>query len=386
MDHDTLVAGEDWEIVRRVLPDGWESKARELGALRRGREFRDAATLLRVLFMHLAAGCSLRETAVRAAQGGLVKVSDVALLKRLRSCGEWFRWMSEELMRQWIKPSAAQALLDQGMRIRVVDGSSVSEPGATGSSWRLHYSAQLPSLACDEVHVTEPTIGESLRHFTVSAGDLLIADRGFANRAGIRHVWRHGGAVIVRMNLTNLPLLDAKGKTFDILRHLRTLQGVRVGDWPAWIGAEQGASPIAGRICAIRKSKAATVKARARAESESRRQGHQVQPQTLEAAGYIFVFTTLEARASAQAVLEMYRGRWQVELAFKRLKSLLALGHLKKVDPQGAKAWLQGKLLVAILIEALIGVAERFFPWGYPIEPAGQALPVAGNLIHAASV
>jgi hypothetical protein len=80
----------------------------------------------------------------------------------------------------------------------------------------------------------------------------------------------------------------------------------------------------------------------------------------------------------------MYRGRWQVELAFKRLKSLLGLGHLKKVDPQGAKAWLQGKLLVAILIEALISLAERFFPWGYPIEPDPPSLPLAGDFTPVA--
>ena len=62
------------------------------------------------------------------------------------------------------------------------------------------------------------------------------------------------------------------------------------------------------------------------------------------------------------------------------------MGHLKKVDPQGAKAWLQGKLLVAILIEALISLAERFFPWGYPLAPPAHALPVAGDFAHAAPV
>ncbi len=36
-------------------------------------------------------------------------------------------------------------------------------------------------------------------------------------------------------------------------------------------------------------------------------------------------------------------GCWQIEWAFKRLKLLLQMEHLKKTDPQGAKAWLQGK-------------------------------------------
>lgn len=385
---DIRAAGaDDWEIVMRVLPVGWQDKARELGALRRCREFRDAATLLRVLLIHLADGCSLRETAVRAAEGQLVTVSDVALLKRLRVSGEWFRWMGEELIRRWVTPRPVQPLLDAGLRIRVVDGSTVSEPGATGSTWRLHYATRLPSLACEEVHVTEIAVGESLRRFAVAAGDLLIADRGFANRTGVRHVHRHGGAVIVRLNLTNLPLADAEGRPFPLLRQLRTLRAARVGDWAAAAAEEKkGLHPIAGRVCAIKKSKPAAQRARDKAERESRRQGHHVRPETLEAAGYVFVFTTLGAHVPARAILEIYRGRWQVELAFKRLKSLLALGHLKKVDPQGAKAWLQGKLLVAILIESLIALAERFSPWGYPIEPESPSLPVAGDLAHAAPV
>jgi hypothetical protein len=365
---------DDWEVVQRLLPRGWQAKARELGALRRTREFPDAQTLLRVMFIHLGEGCSLRETAVRAAEGGLVSVSAVALFKRLRVCGEWFRWMANELMGQWVSPAGAR-LWETGLRVRVVDGTHVSEPGATGSSWRVHYSALLPSLHCDEVLVTEPSVGESLCRFRVRAGDLLIADRGYAQRAGVRHVVTHGGAVLVRINLTNLPLVQPNGRPFALLRRLRTLSCARLGDWPALVADEHGLIP--GRVCAIKKSRAATQRARDKAQREAHHQGHQIRPETLEAAGYTFVFTTLDQRFRAATVLEMYRGRWQVELAFKRLKSLLALGHLKKVDPDGAKAWLQGKLLVATLIEAMIGAAERFSPWGYPIEPLPSALPVA---------
>ncbi|MCA3219628.1 MAG: hypothetical protein ING59_13920, partial [Burkholderiales bacterium] len=68
---------EDWRLVQELLPQGWEAKARELGALRRGRGIVDAATLLRVMLIHLAQGCGLRETAVRAREGGLASVGDV---------------------------------------------------------------------------------------------------------------------------------------------------------------------------------------------------------------------------------------------------------------------------------------------------------------------
>jgi hypothetical protein len=382
MNHEKLTGGrEDWDVIQRLLPGGWQAKAKEVGALRRCRGFPDAPTLLRVLLIHLADGCSLRETAVRASQGGLASVSDVALLKRLKACGEWFRWIAGGLMHQWGVPPP-QLLCGNEVRIRIIDGSLISEPGATGSTWRLHYSIGMPSLQCDEVYVTEPAIGESFRRFTVRPGDLFLGDRGFAQRAGVRHVTDGGGAVIVRLNLTNLPLVDAQGRPFALLRKLRTVPATRVGDWPAAMVDAAGVVP--GRVCAVKKSRAAAARARAKAARASRQQGHVVRPDTLEAAGYIFVFTTLEARVSASAVLELYRGRWQIELAFKRLKSILGVGHLKKTDPDGARAWLQGKLMVAFLIEALISVGERFFPWGYPLDAPQPPLSLAGKLAHAA--
>lgn len=74
--------GQDWGVVMQMLPAQWEAKASELGAVRRLRGFDSVATVLRVLLIHLADGCSLRETAVRASAGGLAAVSDVALLKQ----------------------------------------------------------------------------------------------------------------------------------------------------------------------------------------------------------------------------------------------------------------------------------------------------------------
>ena len=136
-----------------------------------------------------------------------------------------------------------------------------------------------------------------------------------------------------------------------------------------------------GRICAIRKSRSAAARARQLTQQKNSKKGHLVQDSTLEAAAYIFVFTTLATQqCAAEAVLELYRCRWQVELAFKRLKSILATGHLKKTDPIGAKAWLQGKLLAAVVIEALIAAGERFSPWGYPLLNFPSTLPVARDL------
>ena len=374
--------GEDWDVVKALLPAQWEAKAVELGALRRLRGFESVEALLRVLLIHLADGCSLRETAVRARAGGLAEVSDVALLKRLRGCGPWFEWMGQALAQRMAQPMTPEGPFAE-RRIRLIDGSSVCEPGATGSTWRLHYALNLQTLSCDEVHVTEADEGESLTRFAVRAGDVLMADRGFANRRGLRYVVGHGADVVVRMNLTALPVQDAQGERLVLLPLLRTLAIGQAADWPAWAQDAQGT--IAVRVCAYKKTLAQTLAAQAAIHTEATRKHRQVKPETLEAAGYVIVLTTLKS-PDAAAILELYRRRWQIELAFKRLKSLLQLGHLKKFDPPGARAWLQGKLLVACLIETLLLTAERFSPWGYVKDAGGvsaSALPVAGVHAHA---
>ena len=44
-----------------------------------------------------------------------------------------------------------------------------------------------------------------------------------------------------------------------------------------------------------------------------------------------------------------------------------------------ARSWIQGKLLVAFLVEVLLRTGDAFFPWGYPLRegPAPEPLPVA---------
>lgn len=366
----TLTVDSDFPYLLTLLPDGWQEQARVLGALRRRREIPDAETLLRLLLIHLAEGASLRQTAVLAAESGIASVSDVAIKDRLRQSGEWFSWMNRALMQSWATEPVEHVFGTQH-RVRLVDATSITEPGPTGSSWRVNYAVELPSLLCDEFVITRPKgveQGESFLRFTIAPGDLLVGDRAYGMYPGIAHVVSHDAAVLVRFGWNLLTLFQATGQPFDLFAHLRRLRGTQVGDWDVEIG-HNAATKIRGRVCALRKTRQAAAAAQKKARVAARKKGHAVKPETLEAAKYIFVFTTLPAEElPAVQALEMYRGRWQIELVFKRLKSLLGIGHLRKVDQEAARSWVQGKLFVALLIERLRTYAESFSPWGYPLD------------------
>ena len=373
---DGLIDGEDFEYVVKLLPEGWQAKARELGALRRCRKVESAEVLLRVLLIHLAEGCSLRETALRAARGGLVQLSDVAIMDRLRLSGSWFRWMNLGLVQRWIEREPRR-IYGTKRRINLVDATRIQEPGPTGSSWVLHYCIELVSLACRQWVLTDwQGNGESFWRFDPQAEELYIADRAYGTRAGIAVFRQAGAEVLVRFALDNLPLLQPSSpKRFNLLARLRRLKATQMGDWP--VALEYEGQRFSGRVCAIKRSRQAAQETLRRFLLTTKRKGQQPKASTLEALRYVFVFTSLSpAELSPTQALELYRGRWQIELVFKRLKSILQLGHLRKIDPDSTRSWIEGKLFVALLLESLLRQAESFFPWGFPLD-SSPPLPLA---------
>jgi hypothetical protein len=357
-----MLGDENWGVIESLLPEGWQMEVKKRGAYTRKRAFAGPAELLRTLLIHVAEGCSFRVTATIAEESGLANVTDVALNKRLRRAGDWLRWMAAGVIDKWLRSESPN--IDTPLRVKLADATTVQEPGSKGTSWRIHYSLELSSLHCDEVKITDPKGAESFSQFTVRPGDVWMGDRGYAKRSGIYHVVSQGGDVVVRVGVNSMVLHSEDDDRFDLLKQLRRLRHQQAGDWPVMV--TYNGYQIMGRICAMRKSEAAARLAQKKILQNNKKKGRKTKPETLEAAQYISVFTTLDKSIPAETILMIYRIRWQVELAFKRLKSLLGMGRLHNKNPESAKAWLYGKLLTACLIEALEAAATRFFPWGYP--------------------
>ena len=355
---------EDWAVVRQVLPEGWQQAARRLGAFGRVRQVKSPEVLLRVLLVHLAEGCSLQETATRVRELGWVdRLTPQAVALRLQSSEQWLRWMAEKL---WTDRAPQPTW--QKYRVRAVDATVVRESGRTGSQWRVHYALGLRDLQCDFFELTDVHGGETLRRVPVQRGDLLLGDRVYGAPPGIAQVTRSGGAVLVRVSLQILPLFDRKGQRMKLRDRLKRLRIGDVCEMPAYVHGPRN-ERIAGRLIALRRSRHST-----RAVLKRLKRKHQKNMTTpskiaLETARYLLLWTSVPAaHFRAPELLEMYRLRWQIELAFKRVKSIMGLGQLPKHADPSSRAWLHGKLVVALLIEKLIHAAESFSPWGYDFE------------------
>jgi hypothetical protein len=260
---------------------------------------------------------------------------------------------------------------------RLAQGPIVQEPGSTGTDWRLHYSIRLPELICDHYEVTDQSGGERLGRFTFHPDELVLADRGYSHWAGAAQVLDSRAALLLRWHPTIFPVQSPGGRPFDLLEHLRSLPKHRAGEWKVMFRYAGKAYYL--RLCAIRKNRAAAERSRRKTLRKARDKGQGVRAETLELAEYVLVLTSLPTSFTTSQVLQLYRCRWQVELAFKRLKSLLGVGHVPKSDDHSARAWMQAKLLTALLLERLLLEAKIFSPWGYELrDPEPVATRIGG--------
>lgn len=247
-----------------------------------------------------------------------------------------------------------------------VDATTVCEAGKTGSQWRVHWCVNLSSLQCEFFELTDVHGGEKLARYPVGRGDLILGDRGYSNPAGIDYVRQRGGDVLVRVNPMSLPLFDRRdGRRRNILRLTR---GMGVGDvraWPAWVKGSEDRWH-GGRLVAVRRSVEATRRELRKMKENAKTSDGPPGPLARAFARYVLVWTNLPAtEMGKRQVLRHFRYRWQLELVFKRAKSIMGLGQLPKRSDASSRAWLNGKLLVAMLVDKLWRHAESFSPWGY---------------------
>ena len=177
----------------------------------------------------------------------------------------------------------------------------------------------------------------------------------------------------MRVNHKALPLFDFSGKPLPLAKRMRTLEVGQCREWSALV--RHGKCEYRGRLAAVKRSRWSACLERRALRKRAAKKQKRLSRTAVFLAGYFYVWTDVPAEVlDAMTVLSWYRCRWQIELCFKRMKSILGLGELPKKREDSCRAWLHGKLLVALLLERLLDEAELFSPWGYELVPAAQSL------------
>jgi hypothetical protein len=348
----------DWKHIVGQLggATSLEASARRTRALVRARAIGNAVDLLRMILAYCFGEGGLRSTAAWASAIGLVDISNVALLYRLRQCGDWLAQLVGQTL-AFDLPNAAQ-----GRLIRLIDATNVPKAGPLAKTqnhlWRIHSAFDLPSERFGFFELTDEKGGERVDRTPVVEGEIRIGDRVYLQPDRMGAVLEAGADLIVRAGWKNARWLGANGKPVDLLAMLHKAAKRGSIDQPIWIARKSGA-PLALRLVAIKKTPQASEAARKKARREAVKCRYQISEGTLIAAEWILLVTSLDPKKfTAADVLALYRLRWRVELAFKRLKSLIGLKSPPGKDERSAKSYVLAHLLMILLLEPLADELE----------------------------
>jgi hypothetical protein len=346
---------QNWESVEERIGIDLESTARESKALQRKRGIRSAQDLLRLILFYASSNWSLRLVGAWALLNGIGYLSDVAILKRLRNSKNWIGKLVVTLLQKRL--SALKSM--PGVRLRVVDATTISIPGSKGIDWRIHLSFDLGNLCLDGVEITDQSGGENLARFAAQNNEIVVADGAYPFASGMAPVLNAGAGLIVRINWRNVPVLGPDGQRFEIIPWLKTLSAL--SEKLIWMNTPQGWFQLRLIASPIPPDKAA--EARRRTRLRHQRKQKPLNENTLFAAGFVLLLTNLSPETwSAQLVLVLYRMRWQIELCIKRLKSLLEFDHLRAKDPRLVQTYLLTKILIALLVDEMTNQVSVQYP------------------------
>jgi IS4 transposase len=248
----------------------------------------------------------------------------------------------------------------------VVDATTVPKAARSERSrngvWRIHAAFDLPAERFSHFELTDQSGGECLDHIAVVKGEVRLADAAYLQPGRTGAVLAAGADVVIRLAWRNGRWLDEQGRDFDFIAAFKAArdglidQQVRLD--------RRGGTPLELRLVATRLPAEAAAVARCKAHRAAQKRGSTPSEEALIAADWVVLVTSLSQEScSAQEVLALYRLRWRIELAFKRLKSVIGLKGPPGTDERSARAFILAHLLMILLLEPLLDGFEVSPHW-----------------------
>lgn len=344
----TVYDDRQWPYVLTFLPHDLEDSARQTNALVRCRNVPDAVALIRMALAYAVSDLSLKDIAAWASSLKVAEITGPGLFYRLREAEGWL----ERVLAQTLQSEARNG--PSGLPLRIVDATVIVGPGATGTEWRAHVLINPATGGFQSVELTDNRGGEGYALHPIVAGEVVLGDRAYATARGIYVVSEAKAHVVARLNPHTLRICGLNRKRIFILKEERKIPKTGAIEFNIIVPIPPAKRSKTHKSWSLSKA-VAWVPARIVAARTRERK-------------VIWILTTLpREQVTPLRIMELYRLRWQIELLFKRLKSLLHLDTLPSRQGPTARSWILARLLAAALAQKLVRPSGPFSPWGYEL-------------------
>jgi len=341
-----------FEKLLQDLPTDLAESAREFKAFTGSRKLKSTPDVIRAVLLYSGLDQSLREVAGTMPLLLGESITDQAISGRLAATKPWLQVLLRQMLD--LPKEVTSNLL--GRRLVVVDATNITGVQATGTEYRIHTKIDLLSFELLEIIVSDAKLSESLVNFHYQAGDVVMGDRAYLRRNRVLEINEQGVEVIGRFSPTQCVVEDLEGNQIEWEERFRDLsQGATMSLEVSLNDGQK--SVVKAWLHIYRKSATDAAQARRKARRKAHQEGRTIQALTLKLCDYVMILTSVSvSELSCQTVFAVYRLRWQIELVFKRWKTLLgaARQRCQRMSELGW-SWVYGKLLYCLLIERRAG-------------------------------
>jgi hypothetical protein len=197
--------------------------------------------------------------------------------------------------------------------------------------------------------------GQSLAAASLlKVNELQLQDKGFFDTKAWQAAARQGAFLLMPLpHAVTLWLGSGPGQPEELL-DLAAVLAASGENQLAWSGLQVGkkshrAGPL--RLVAFRLSPESAGRQRQGLRESMRKQGRTPSARALQLAGWLLLLTNApEAKLPAAMMSYVYRLRWQIELIFRQVKSVLRLDKTESDDPHRVQSEIWARLICAVLL------------------------------------
>jgi len=340
-----------WSLLVKYLPHNFEILQSLDSFLVRRRNLTDIESFLRMCLIYALTDMPMQNTCVWAKEIDLMHMSPPAFFKRFCKA---YNYMSQLLKEMLNEPLSNNSMIKNGINIKIIDATCIQGPGAKGTDFRLHTAIRADSTGyrwmIDDIHLTDEKIGETFRHFDLKPNDLVIGDRGYGNAKGVCHLTQYHANVLVRINPSGIRICNNDKQVIKLNKFEQEVRktGCLALDYLLPIPPEKKSKRQKSW-----KLKDASAWLKVRIVGCRNNKGE-----------VTWLLTTVPRQIiDDKTIAALYRIRWQIEIEFKKLKSLANLGKLPSPNKgPSAKSWIVARLLGILLVERINEAANLACP------------------------
>ena len=313
------------EIKKEILKEFEKQKL-----LKRKRVLKSYSALLKAVFLYIIKELSFQRISNRMASSKYrICMSDNAWRKQINKAALVFFSVAIQYLdkkhrsQSKKKPKTIFGFLE----VCALDATSIAVEGKSTEVFRLHTNYSLNKHIPYEVNITDSHSAETVKHYHIERKTLYLADRAYGKTTQFSYIIDNNADFIFRMSPHNVKLFSDQEctKKIDFKKIVR--------------------KSIRSVMCYFKKDAASIYKIRVimapipdekyeKTEKRTRRKAqknqYKISENTLELSRWLFLATTLPMKIKSKDILNTYRKRWQIELFFKRAKSLLHFHRLKR--------------------------------------------------------